>query len=105
MPKEKGHVRAHVRVEAPAWIGASKLEILRDDQTIATFPIAIKTDGVRFERDIVVDVPTDATLLAWVESGAPIGDAHAVKGGIPIAFTGLIYIDANGDGRVDVAHR
>jgi len=105
VPKN-GKVTVHVRVEAPAWIAVTKVELLRDDGPVASFPLTGNpVDGVRFERDVVVDVATDATLCAWAESTKPIGDAHAVRAGLPIGFTSFVYVDANGDGKLDVAKR
>ncbi len=114
VPKEKGKVTARVRVLAPSWMQVTRVKILRDDAVAATFAINARPvsggdggvdDVVRFNRDVVIDVPSDATLLAWAESDKPIGDAHAVTTGLPIGFTGLIRVDANGDGRVDIAKR
>jgi len=105
-PAAKGQVKVRVRVHAPAWIPVEKVEIWRDDQVAHTFDVpGPAVDGVRFDKEVVVDAPRDVTLLAWVEAEAPIPHVLPLGRARPIAFTGLTWVDANGDGKVDIAPR
>jgi hypothetical protein len=59
-------------------------------------------DGVRFEKEYSLVIAADATILAWAESQTPIGWISPYTQARAIGFTGLVYVDANGDGSVRV---
>ncbi len=101
-PHVPGKVTIKLKVSAPAWIATDKVEIWRNDAVARTIPIrGPARDGVRLEQEITLELPRkDQTLLVWVESATPIPDVLAVPNGLPIAFTGLTYIDADGDGKI-----
>jgi hypothetical protein len=101
-PHVPGKVTLKIKVSAPAWIATDKVEIWRNDAVARTIPIpGPAKDGVRLEQEIALDLSRkDQTILVWVESATPIPDVLAVPNGLPIAFTGLTYIDADGDGKI-----
>jgi hypothetical protein len=101
---KEGVVHVKVRVSAPAWVPVERVEVWRDDGVFATFPVeGPPKDGVRFERELDVTVDgADRTLLAWAEADAPLPDVLPYAHPLSIGFTGLVYVDANGDGTVTV---
>ncbi|WP_394828832.1 CehA/McbA family metallohydrolase [Pendulispora albinea] len=101
----KGEVLAHVRVLAPAWVPVETVEIWVNDDIAARFEAGPARDGVRFERDVPLKVDADAAILAWAEARTPLGDVLPNPDARAIGFTGLVYVDADGDGRVKVPPR
>jgi hypothetical protein len=99
-----GTVHVSVRVSAPAWVPVERVEIWRDDAVVRTFTIdGPPKDGLRFQTEL--DVPLDGadrTVLAWAEADAPLPDVVPYEHALSIGFTGLVYVDANGDGNVVV---
>ncbi len=101
-----GHVRVHVKVSAPAWVPVEHVEVWHDD-AIAFYTTATRAavDGVRFEGDTVLPFPVDGTILAWATADTPLPDVLPYPNARATAFTGLVYVDANGDGKIDVPAR
>jgi hypothetical protein len=95
-------VRAHVRVSAPSWVPVETIELWRNDEVFFTAAAGAAADGVRFEADIDVPVAEDTVLLAWASAEEPLPDVVPYPHAHGIGFTGLIYIDADGDGLVTV---
>jgi len=103
VPKVARSVRVHVRVTAPAWIPVEHLEIWQDDHVAFQVEITKSPiDGVRYEGDTVLAFPTDGTILAWASAETPLPDVLPYPTARAIGFTGLVYVDANGDGKVEV---
>ncbi|WP_394839625.1 CehA/McbA family metallohydrolase [Pendulispora rubella] len=102
-PNAKNELRVKVRVFAPAWVPVETIEVWRDDEPVQHFPAGPARDGLRFERETIVKgVDTDATILAWAEARTPLGDVLPNPNARAIGFSGLVYVDADGDGRVNV---
>jgi hypothetical protein len=103
VPKAQHFVHVHVKVSAPAWVPVERVEIWHDDvvafQTDITAP---PTDGVRYEGDVPLAFPVDGTVLAWATAISPLPDVLPYANARATGFTGLVYVDANGDGKVDV---
>ncbi|HEX4336367.1 MAG TPA: CehA/McbA family metallohydrolase [Polyangiaceae bacterium] len=97
-------VHVTFKVSAPAWVSVDRVEIWRDDAVFQTFPVeGPPKDGVRFEGE--VDVPLDGadrTVLAWAEGDTPLPDVVPYDRPLSIGFTGLVYVDTNGDGNIVV---
>lgn len=102
---ERRSVHAHVRVTAPSWVPVEQVELWRNDEVFYADPVGPATDGVRFEKDIDVPIADDAVLLAWASAEAPLPDVVPYPHAHAIGFTGLIYVDADGDGLVTVPAR
>ena len=63
-------------------------------------------DGLRFATEL--DVPVDgqdAVLLAWADADARLPDVVPYEHPLSVGFTGLVYVDANHDGKVVVPPR
>jgi hypothetical protein len=99
-----GAVHVHVRVSAPAWVPVEHVEIWRDDTVVQRFDVkGPPVDGVRFEGEATIQVgDSDATVLAWADADQPLPDVVPYEHALSIGFTGLVYVDANGDGTVTV---
>jgi hypothetical protein len=81
------------------------IELWRNDEVFFTAAAGAATDGVRFEADIDVPVNEDTVLLAWASAEEPLPDVLPYPRARAIGFTGLMYIDADGDGLVTVPPR
>jgi hypothetical protein len=96
-------LRVHVRVSAPAWVPVEHVEIWHDDTVAQRFDVSLPaTDGVRFERDVELPFDRDGVVLAWADADAPLPDVLPYAHARPIGFTGMVYVDGDGDGRVVV---
>ncbi len=99
-------LRVHVRVLAPAWIPVSRVELHVDDEVAKTIMITGPAkDGVRFDADVALDVDHDAVLFTWVDADVALDAVMGRKGVRPIGMTGLVWVDADGDGAVHVGPR
>ncbi len=99
-------LRVHVRVLGPAWIPVSRVELHVDDTVAKTITVTGPAkDGVRFDADVELIVEHDAVLFAWVDSDTPLDAVMGRKGVRPIGMTGLVWVDADGDGAVHVGPR
>ena len=104
-PEAGGHLRAHVHVEAPAWVPVDAVEVWVDDRVVSRQPCGPATDGVRFDGDVDLTVTADAVVLAFAEGLTPLPDVLPYAHAMPLGFTGTIRVDADGDGRVVVPPR
>lgn len=105
-PKAKA-LKAHVRVSAPAWVPVDVVELWQDDAVVRVFTVeGPPKDGVRFERDVELAVgKSDTVFLAWAEGKTPLPDVVPYENAFSIGFTGLVHVDADGDGAVKVRPR
>jgi len=99
-PAGDGTVRLQVRVSAAGWVPVERVELWRDDTVVARFPVTTVADGVRFARELVVPVSTDAVLTVWADAETPLPDVLPYGRPRAIGFSGFLYVDADGDGRV-----
>jgi hypothetical protein len=100
------HVRVHVRVSAPVWVPLEHVEVWRNDVVAQRFDVAgPPRDGVRFEGDVDLSFDEDGVILAWADAKTPLPDVLPYPNARAIGFTGLVYVDADGDGRVVVPQR
>ena len=103
---DRGMVHVHVRVSAPAWVPVENIEVWVDDRVVRQFAIsAPATDGVRFEQTVDLPVTTDALVLVWADAQTPLPDVLPYPHAIGLGFTAPVYIDADGDGRIQVGPR
>ena len=98
-----GSVRVHVRVSAAAWVPVEHVEVWHDDEVAFHVDVTkAPADGVRYEGDIRLEFPVDGTILAWATADTPLPDVLPYATARATGFTGLVYVDANGDGKVEV---
>ena len=98
-----GTVRVHVRVSAPAWVPVDRVEVWHDDAIAFHASIAGPPhDGVRYETDVDLPFVTDGVLLAWADAQQPLPDVLPYDNARAVGFTGLVYVDADGDGRISL---
>jgi hypothetical protein len=101
-----------VRVSAPSWIPVETVEVLVNDKTQQVFSIDARQTkpgerasadakaGVRFERRFKLSVQEDSAISVWVSSKQELPSVLAHRGATPLGFTGFVYLDADGDGKV-----
>jgi hypothetical protein len=103
VPKGGHGVHVHVRVSAPAWVPVGRVELWHDDEVAFQVDVtSAPTDGVRYETDVTLPFPVDGTILAWATAQTPLPDVLPYPNARATGFTGLTYVDADGDGKVVV---
>ncbi len=95
-----GSVRVHVKVSAPAWVPVEHVEVWRDDTVWQRFRVGEPRDGVRFETEVDVPFSTDGVVLAWADAETPLPDVLPYAQARAVGFTGIVLVDADGDGGV-----
>jgi hypothetical protein len=102
--KDKKTLHVVIRVSAPAWVPVEHVELWKNDDVLQRFDVeGPPKDGVRFERELDTTVgDVDATFLVWADADAPLPDVVPYEHALSIGFTGLVYVDADGDGAVTV---
>ena len=101
-----GQVHVHVRVSAPAWVPVEHVEVWHDDRVAFHAEVTRPpVDGVRYDEDVALPFPVDGTVLAWATADSPLPDVLPYPNARATGFTGLVYVDANGDGKVEVPPR
>lgn len=93
-----GSLSIQVKVQAPKWVGASKLELVMDGNVIASRDLPDGEAGVvRFADAIEVELPQgrDAWIIARVSGGRL---AYDYPGSEAFGFTNPIFVDVNGTG-------
>jgi hypothetical protein len=99
-------IKAHIKVQAPAWIPVERVEVHVDDDVVQTFKVeGPAKDGVRFEADVDIAIDHDVVIFGWADAETPIERVMARKGVRSIAMTSLFYVDADGDGKVTLRQR
>ncbi len=103
-PGSNGSVEVHVRVSAPSWVPVDHVEIWRDDAVFLRLPVpGPPKDGIRFEGTFYVPIEgQDATILAWADADSPLPDVVPGGHALSVGFTGLVYVDADRDGKIAV---
>lgn len=100
---QNGKVKVTIRVTAPAWIAVDEIELWVDDAVAQQFTAGRAKDGVRFEKTFTLPITHDVTLLAWSKGNTPLPDVLPYDHAQAIGFTGLLYVDADGDGEITLA--
>lgn len=100
---KNGQVEITIRVTAPAWVPVDEIELWVDADVERRFEAAEAKDGVRFEKTFTLPIDHDVTLLAWSKGKTPLPDVLPYDRAESIGFTGLVYIDADGDGHITLA--
>lgn len=90
-----------VKVQAPTWLGAAKLEIVVDGEVVASRPVheSMSANAVRVAAEFQVPVPLtrDAWIVARVVDGGDL--APVSPGDRAFGFTNPLFFDGDGDGR------
>jgi len=96
-------IEVTVRVSAPAWVPVERVELWSNGQVIERRELTdAPRDGVRFEELITLAVDGDAALLAYADADSRLPYMLPYEQPRPIGFTSLTYIDADGDGRIEL---
>lgn len=98
-----GQVQITIRITAPAWISVDDVELWVDADVERRFSAGEAKDGVRFEKSFSLPIDHDVTLLAWSKGNTPLPDVLPYDRAEAIGFTGLVYVDADGDGKITLA--
>jgi hypothetical protein len=106
-PDASGNVLVKVRVVAPDWVPVEFVEVWVDDtvkERVPVRPLAAPaaSKGLRFEREFRIPLRGDHVILAWAEATRPLEDVLPNADARAIGFTGLVYVDGDGDGKVTV---
>jgi hypothetical protein len=92
-------VTAHVKVQAPSWIGTDHLHLIANGAELKTIAIPAATGPVRYDLDVpLTGIAADAWLIAIVDGDSPMAP---VLGDKPRSVTNAIYLDRNGNGSFD----
>ncbi|MFO0678648.1 MAG: DUF4147 domain-containing protein [Polyangiaceae bacterium] len=97
----KGPLRVRVRVLAPAWVPVDRVKVFVDDTAVASANVTRKVDGLRLDRTFDVPVSRDVVLFATAESASPLPEILPDPTARSFGFSGPVYVDADGDGRVE----
>ncbi len=104
-----GGVTLRVRVQTPNWIDVDRVQVLVNSRPLPEYNYTrsshqeyFHSGGVKFERQVRIDLPRDAHLIvvatsesSTLEKGwgrSPEALMH------PVAFTNPIYVDVDGNG-------
>jgi hypothetical protein len=98
----RGTVRVWIRVSAPAWVPVDAVDVIVNDATVLHFGDIRRADGIRFERSVSIPIKQDSGLLVWASAQAPLPHVLDQPGAAALGFTGLVYIDADDDGKVQI---
>ena len=100
VPRGRG-VLASLRVEAAPWIEVTRVRILVNGrEVLAPAPTARPPETVRLEMQAPLPIEDDAAVWAEVEGSAPLPVIEPDSPIRPWALTGAVWVDANGDGRL-----
>jgi hypothetical protein len=105
-----GKVNIHVKVQSAPWVSLDEVKILINGEREIVFPVkAKKTDIVKFEKDIVLTLDRDVTIIAEVlgkRSLYPVvqrisRDGLPEEAVLPYALTNPVFVDVDGNGSYD----
>jgi hypothetical protein len=101
-------VRARVRVSAARWVPVERVEWWVNDRVAVTIPVppvdpAGTAGPVRFERTVDLSLSADSVIFAWASAEAPLPHVlPAYPRARALGFTGMVWVDADGDAIVRV---
>ena len=98
--RNKRHVRVHVRVDAPAWMDLSTVELWLDGKRVTRVPVPAWTSaGKRPEQaraQLRLDLPISAgrahSVLAMVRGERPMRELFGRREVTPFAFTNPVWV-------------
>ncbi len=101
VPRAKdGFVTIHVRVSAPAWVPFDGVDIIATDDVVKHLDATSQKDGVRLDATVRLPIAADAALFAWATAKAPLPHVLAHANAASLGFSGVVYVDADGDGHI-----
>jgi hypothetical protein len=95
-----GRATLAIRVQAASWVDCDRVKVLLDGDVVAVLEVPDSRSAVRLERQLELEVPSDAFLVVLVEGDDPL-PAPVYRGPRPIlpwALSNPVWIDADGDG-------
>jgi hypothetical protein len=99
-PAPEGQVGVQVAVRAARWIDVSRLELVVNGQTVATYAPAARpgaVDRALWQHELSLE--RDAWLVVIARGERPLSEVLPHSRGLPIAITNPIFLDVDGDGR------
>jgi hypothetical protein len=93
-------VKVDVKVYAPAWVPFDSLEIFGGDELLQHWDAPQAVDGLRLAQTVTLRVSKDTALFAWASAKAPLPYVLAHPNVAAIGFSGLVYVDADGDDKL-----
>ncbi len=111
-----GKVNVHLKIQSAPWVSVDEVKILINGERKLVFPVKTeRTNAVKFEKDIVLTLDRDATIIAEVmgkKSLYPVVQAISKDGllkdaVLPYALTNPVFVDVDGNGVFDppLAHK
>jgi hypothetical protein len=101
-PKD-GAVSVRVRVSAPAWVPFDGVDLIAGDDVVKHLDATSQKDGVRLDATVRIPITADTALFAWASAKAPLPHVLAHADAASLGFSGVVYVDADGDGRITLA--
>ncbi|MBI2897559.1 MAG: PHP domain-containing protein [Deltaproteobacteria bacterium] len=100
-----GNVEVVVGIEAAPWVDVRRLVVWVGGRPGEPVPVPPRPAGtaLAFEHRVTVPVPWDTFVLVTVEGDFPAHEVLPQFAVGPRAFTNPVWVDANGDGAVDLA--
>jgi hypothetical protein len=100
---EAGRIELQVRVSAPGWVDVSRVTVYCNGAVLHELAVPQAREVVRLDQKVSVDVSADCWLVVVVEGDKPMTPAYFAASGAPTPFavTNPIWVDGDGDGRVE----
>ncbi len=102
-PDERGGFAVDIEVRCASWIDCDRVKVIHNGDVIVTIPVPPERKPVRLKTRLRIPSLRDGWLILVVEgddSLAPI--VHdAARPCYPVAVLNPVFIDGDGDGRVD----
>jgi hypothetical protein len=105
-----GNMRVQIKVQSAPWVLLDEVKILINGERELIFPIkSSKSDIIKFDKDIVLTLERDATIIAEVlgrSSLYPVVQGTSRDGLLedavtPYALTNPVFVDVDGNGVFD----
>lgn len=97
-------VQANIVADAPGWIDLTRIQLYVNGVMTKEIPVTDRKHPA-LKTEVALEMKTDGwvVVLALGDSPLPVDVIGASNGGqaYPIAFTNPIWLDANGDGKVN----
>lgn len=99
-----GPLELEVRVQSPAWVDVSEVEVIANGKNLERFLVGAVPTAEKFRRKIAVRPSRDTWYVVVVRGNRPLSPVLPPAGEreiLPLAFTNPIWVDADGNGKFD----